>query len=295
MGPLLLAALLVAADPEPEAPAPEAAAQPTEAPAADPQKPRFQRALRVATYDLETESVEPAVARVLTDSLVAELRKLERLSVIGMDEVREMLAHEVDKQLLGCNTDDSCLVELAGAIGADNLVTGKLVKVGDEYALVLRRTDQRQGAVVATVNRRLRVASDAELLLAVGPAVEELFPDTVLKPGAQRGVGDEIVLRLDPPPVPRWAFWTGAGAAGGAAILGATFGLLARNAEARRDLYVARGQDEVIDAAELGRKTGRAEAFALTANVFFVSAAVLAVATGVSAPFVDWQGHGEAR
>ena len=58
------------------------------------------------------------------DSLLAELRKLERVSVIGMDEVRAMLDIEAQKQALGCDDDEGCLAEIAGALGAPADIIG---------------------------------------------------------------------------------------------------------------------------------------------------------------------------
>ena len=59
------------------------------------------RATRIAVYQLEGRGVSERVAAIVTDSLVVELRKLERLSGIGMDEIADMLTHEENKRLLG--------------------------------------------------------------------------------------------------------------------------------------------------------------------------------------------------
>src|SRR5262249_9623260 len=88
-------------------PPPVVEAPPPPAPAPEPPKEPARKIERVAVYDLEVTDVEPRVARIVTDSVVAELRKLNGLSVVSMDEVRAMLQHESNKQLLGC-TDASC-------------------------------------------------------------------------------------------------------------------------------------------------------------------------------------------
>lgn len=72
-----------------------------EEPAARPDEPERKRPLCLAVYDLDGAGIEPHVGRVVTSSVVEELRKLQRVSVISMDEVRAMLDREAQKQLMG--------------------------------------------------------------------------------------------------------------------------------------------------------------------------------------------------
>jgi hypothetical protein len=76
VAPLVVALLAQAPAPSPDAP--PAPASPA-------------RALRVGVASLEREGIEPRVAGVVEDSLLIELRKLARTSVIGMTEIRAML------------------------------------------------------------------------------------------------------------------------------------------------------------------------------------------------------------
>ena len=107
---------------------------------------------RVAVYELQTSpEFGPRLGPVVTASLVAEVRKLEGLSVIGMDEVQAMLDLESQKQLVGC-VDDSCLSEIAAALGADIVVVGSLARVGADSVFGARRIDQRSAAVSKQVD-----------------------------------------------------------------------------------------------------------------------------------------------
>ena len=49
---------------------------------------RMVPALRIAVYDLELQNVTQAVGVVVTDSLLTEVRKLQGVSAIGMNEIR---------------------------------------------------------------------------------------------------------------------------------------------------------------------------------------------------------------
>ena len=64
---------------------------------------------RVAVYDLERVNIPEGMARVVTTALLAEVRKLEGASVIGMEEIREMLNFEAQRQAMGCDADESCM------------------------------------------------------------------------------------------------------------------------------------------------------------------------------------------
>lgn len=254
----------------------------------------LQQARRVAVYELERQGIEPNIGTVVTDSLLAEVRKLEGISAIGMDEIKDMLSHEANKQILGCEADDSCLAEIAGALGVDDLVTGKLSKVGDNHVMLVRRINQREAKVVAVFNKRLKAGSGQEFLLSIGPAVEELFPDRQVRAGLSRGVPDEVALRLDPPPLPTYAFWSVAGGAAAAAAVGGVFGVLSEISQsAFGALLPAEGETQAdpVPGAELMRHYNDARMRADVANVAFGTAGALAIAAGVMFLFTDWEGY----
>jgi hypothetical protein len=154
---LLLALALGAASPSSAAPPPSTStpAPPSTTPApSTPSTPAApaststapKRALRIAVKAIDAP--DPALASVLTDAVVAELRKLERLSVIGLDEVQAMLDLEAQKQLAGCS-ESSCIAEIAAALGADILVVGSVNRVDDGAVFALKRLEQIEAAPTA--------------------------------------------------------------------------------------------------------------------------------------------------
>src|SRR5687768_3532635 len=98
--------------PQPDQQSPAAtssgSAEPVGAPVAPVEKPRI---LRFVVNDLAADGVPKRVARVVTESLVVEMRKLRRIVVVSMGEVREVLEMEARKQLLGCSSE-SCLADI---------------------------------------------------------------------------------------------------------------------------------------------------------------------------------------
>ena len=122
--------------------------------------------IRVAVYDLELSNISDGLGNATTEALLQEVRKLEGVSAIGMDEVREMLDFEAQRQAMGCDADDECLAEIAGALGVDEILTGKLSEEADGRMMVLKRIDQRRAQIRTTFDKRLNIGNGEEFLLS---------------------------------------------------------------------------------------------------------------------------------
>lgn len=259
------------------------------APVAAPVVDERKRPLRVAVYALESSGLDDArILRVTEASLLEEIRKLQRCSVISLDEVKALLEVEAQKQLSGCS-ESSCLAEIAEALGADALITGGVTQVDDTVTIALKRIDPAQAAVVQTFTRQLTAANGEELLAVVGPSVEALFPDLPLRPGQARGVAPEVALRLNPPPLATPVFWSLAGVTGVSAMasVGAGTLLLVTNGTLQQTFVNAKSTpvttQQVLDQQQQ----------VVVSNValwsFVGLTAAFGVATGFVAPFTDWQ------
>ena len=267
-----------------------AASAPTETLAATPVPRRGP--LRVAVYDLGTGGdVDARVGRIVTDALVVELRKLQGVSVVSLDEVRALIAHEATRQAAGC-VDDSCLAEIADALGVDVVVSGTLSMLGDERILAVRRLSTTEATATATETRRLAPAGGEEFLAALGPVVEKLFADHPLQAGRTRGVDERIALLLNPPPLPVWAtvvvgggaFVAGAGAAVASTALLATQDAFDKAQRAAKDADRSLAGDSLVTLRDDG------VALATTTNVLLGATLVLGVTAAVMAPWTDWAG-----
>jgi hypothetical protein len=250
--------------------------------------------IRVALYDYELNGVDARIGELVTASTLVELRKLQRVSVIGMAEIAAMLDLEAQKQLVGCDEDESCLAEIAGALGVDVLVVGTLAKVGDEHILGMRRIDQRKAQVAGSLSRRLVAEDGEEFLAALGPAVDELFGEYPLREGETRGVDDEVALRLNPPPVPQWAFWSVAGSAAGVSALAAAVGTLNLLVVGQFNGWMDQAQQQKVDWSRVAPLQASANVTAAGTWGLLVTGLALAGTAGVMSPWVDWRGYGDA-
>jgi hypothetical protein len=251
------------------------------------------RVQRMVVTDFEIDAgMAPRSARLVADNLVVELRKLAGFSVVGMSEVRAMLAAEGDRQSMGCREGASCLAELADALGADVLITGRLGRLQGQTVLSMRRIDQARAMVVGEVEERLVDAGGEELLAAVGPAVERLFPEVPLRSGQIRGVPREKARLLNPPPLPVWSTVSVAASAGVLGGIGVVAGLLAVSTVADAQQIVDGSASAPVSGSVVVLRQQDADAQALTANISLAAAAGVAVTAGVMALFTDWGGAG---
>jgi hypothetical protein len=250
---------------------------------------------RIAVTDFELSGVRERAGRVVSDSVVAEVRKLDGVVVIGMDEIRRMLDFEAQKVLMGCE-DESCLSEIAQALGADILVTGRLSRLNEQHFFVMQRMDPTAAAVTARINQPLVAEDGEEFLAAVGPAGKKLFPEYGLKKGMKRGVDAEMALRLNPPPLPIWVFWSGVAVSGAAAAVAGTFFALNVNAAATAEDLREEAQNndqEPTTWEPFRRQAELANSYGYAAVGTAGLALGLGLATGAAAVWTDWLGYQE--
>lgn len=285
------------------------AVAPTPAPSTPPAPPSPSTTdrrgpLRVAVYDVDLAGVEPRVGRVMGQVLLAEIKKRERTSVIGADEIRTLIAGtptpapgapadpELGVGLAGCSTEE-CFADVAEALGADAVVVAQLTALEGEILFGVRRIDQARQEVTGSVLERVPAGEPTALLALVGPAVEKLFPDAPLRAGETAGVDDAARRRLDPPPLPPavpLALGATTAAAGVVGVVAFASSLLALSTYSEL-VDVASGPGAVpVDARQVQGAAQTATTAAVVGWSAVGAATLLGVAAGVALPFTDWEG-----
>jgi hypothetical protein len=224
---------------------------------------------------------------VVAQALVTEVRKVQGITAVGMLEIREMLTQEYRRQMLGCEVDQECLAEIAGTLGVDEIVASELVVQGSLSTFTVTRVNLRTQVAVTSAQKRLdRRKAGEEVLGVLGEVVEQVFRDRPLKPGETRGVAPQVARWLNPPPVPKWVFYSTAGTA---AVLGAAagaYGLLSNQTRKDYNALVTRGG--ASSGAELVRLHDQAVGQSRNATILAGLAGLFGVAAGVEAVFTDW-------
>ncbi|MEW5855749.1 MAG: hypothetical protein AB2A00_43645, partial [Myxococcota bacterium] len=99
--------------------------------------------------------VNPSAAMLLTDNMTQLVRDWGRFSrVVTFKEVEDALALEKTKQLVDCDSQ-SCLSEIAGALGVDLLLVGAVGRLGNATLMNLKIIRARNAELVASVSERI--------------------------------------------------------------------------------------------------------------------------------------------
>jgi len=101
----------------------------------------------LVVMDLDAKGVLPLQAEAATQGVVRGLRELDAFQVLSATDVRQLLAIERGRQLLG--TESGGTSELARALGARHAVTGTMTKVGTGLQVEIRLLDTTEQKVLA--------------------------------------------------------------------------------------------------------------------------------------------------
>ncbi len=107
--------------------------------------------------------VEPNRCTFLSEYFAQQLAQSGEVQVTTAAQMAALLGMERQRQLMACdaNSSSSCLAELAGALGADGIITANVAKVGDGFAATVRVV-RSNGTPIAGYTGR--AANDGELL-----------------------------------------------------------------------------------------------------------------------------------
>jgi hypothetical protein len=111
------------------------------------------------------------------------------IRVTTAGEIGTLLGLEKQKALLGCGeTSQSCMTELANALGVDGIITGNLGKFGDAYQInikILGATDGRPLSVFTS-----RVNGETALLDGLAGAADRIAPEVARELGRPLAEGE---------------------------------------------------------------------------------------------------------
>jgi ribosomal protein S28E/S33 len=98
--------------------------------------------------DLEAIDVDTNKMKILNGVVTDQLSGYEQLEIVAQADIRQMVDFEAEKQALGCDTN-SCLSEIAGALGAGYVVFGRVGKLGEVIFIQLNLFDSAKGRAIA--------------------------------------------------------------------------------------------------------------------------------------------------
>lgn len=105
---------------------------------------------RVVVYRLKADKGLERLAAALSDTLVLALGDMPGVAAVSQSELQVMIQHESDKQsLAACGDQAGCLGRLGALTQAKQVVTGRVGKLGDAFAVTLKRANTGRAAVEA--------------------------------------------------------------------------------------------------------------------------------------------------
>lgn len=128
---------------------------------------------QLLVLDLQhSPEIDAATVRTLTDLITIETGREKAVASVSGAELRNLVKLEGEKALMGCD-QDSCLAEIAGALGARFVLSGRVSSIGAIKVLQMSVFD----ATTATaISREAAKAEDiAGFVDAIGPAVKSLL------------------------------------------------------------------------------------------------------------------------
>jgi hypothetical protein len=129
---------------------------------------------QVAILGVQVEgAADPVIGAQLTGRLAEVIGRRRDASVITQDDVRALFEQESRKQLAGCS-DESCLAEIAGALGADVVVNGRVSAIGKGFAVSLAAVDAKKARAINHVSE-VWEGESIGLIELVDPMVDKLF------------------------------------------------------------------------------------------------------------------------
>jgi hypothetical protein len=249
--------------------------------------------INVAVYPLVADGVPEGMATIVSEQVLSEIRKLKGISAIGMEEIMEMLSLEAQKQSAGCGSDESCIAQIAGALGVDELITGRITETATGRFLMVRRIDQRRARTLKVFQQNLELADGTEFLAAIKPAIKTVYPQRDVRPGEKRGVASEIALSLNPPPLPTWSTLTMFGVSTAAVVTGGLMSYLAF--DVNQDFLDSANYWEGSPGSYPTALEERGELYNQLATAAFITGGVTLVSGVVMSFFTDWMGYGDAE
>jgi PEGA domain-containing protein len=127
----------------------------------------------VLVLDLDAVGVSADLALQVRRFVAESIGKRPEYTVLTLEDVKDILSHEQSKQIVGCQSETSCVVEKTKAVNSDLAVKGSVGLVGKSISVSLSLIDEKK---VSVRNRIGVLAEKAELLHdTVEQGVRELF------------------------------------------------------------------------------------------------------------------------
>jgi len=193
-------------------------------------------------FDIINErGVDKSMANLITELILDQVSRYGKYTVIGQKDLDKMLSWEQSKQLRGCN-DTQCLVQIAGALGAEYYIEGSIGVMGDLYLVSLKYIDAINVKVLERSTEKVK--KDENVVMSTVERQVEALLSVALAGNVKDLAGGKGGVQLKP--MEKWGIGLTASGAGVAVIGGIMTLMASKSADEMRN---ATDPKEITDAA----------------------------------------------
>ena len=132
--------------------------------------------IKIAVMDLSAkQGISAQDTASLTDLATNEISGIDKYDVINRDDIRVMLQHIANKQLLQCD-DTKCLAVIGGALGVDYLFSGNIGKIGKIYVINLKVINIDKAEVLSRITEEY-AGDESGLIEKMKYTIDKLFDE----------------------------------------------------------------------------------------------------------------------
>ena len=185
----------------------------------------------VALLPLEGQRLDPTLVKICSELLTDHLGTYANRKLITSSDIQAMLSLEEQKMALACEDQASCIAEIGGALGVDELIRASLSRLGSKLIVSMTRIHVQSASVLK--RSTIKIENDEDLYdEALKAAVLELYEQKSAPKRTQRRADRrELVVDTMTAPVaeggPDLIEWTVMSMGAGAVTGGLVFGFLA--------------------------------------------------------------------
>lgn len=134
------------------------------------------RAPLIAVTSFDAPSLDPDAQASIVSALSSALLEQGKVRVMEREQMDRILAEQGFSASGACDTN-SCALEMGRILAVDQLISGRIGRVGQTYTISARRVDVRTGEVLRSITRNTRGEIDDVLTLLVPDVAEDLVKD----------------------------------------------------------------------------------------------------------------------
>src|SRR5258706_7585909 len=105
---------------------------------------------KIAVLGVRAEAgISQGTANLLSDIISTDVMHTNQYDVLTAADVATLIGVERQRQMMGCNQNDNCFVELGQALGTDLILDASVGTVGNLRVLAMRLYDSKKSRAVA--------------------------------------------------------------------------------------------------------------------------------------------------